>query len=145
MKLLLMNTVLTLAVVAAIGGCCGLPLYWLFHQRMQDNPAMVYRHYEQDLHRYAERLEAGEVHSEPNRGYAIPRFLIAHGARYVVKNEECFVVVFGFMPTDSVPELWYSPKGFDPLPPGLEETKRNSTYFRWEQLAANWGACHWDQ
>ena len=55
------------------------------------------------------------------------------------------LTVLGFMPTDAVPELWYSPKGFDPLPPGLEERKRTSSYFHWEQLAPNWGACHWDQ
>lgn len=134
-----------LAATFIFGGCCGLPLYWLHHQRMQDDPALVYRHYDRELHRYAERLVSGEVYSEPNRGYAIPQFLIDHGARYVVKKDECFVVVFGFMPTDAVPELWYSPKGFDPLPAGLEVLKQHSGYFHWEELSPNWGACFWDQ
>ena len=145
MKRLREYAVPLLVVVGALAGCCGLPLYCLHHMRMQDNPALVYRCYERELHRYAERLEAGNVYHEPNRGYAIPQFLIDHGARYVVKKDECFVVVFGFMPTDAVPELWYSPKGFDHLPPGLEELKRKSGYFQWEQLSHHWSACHWDQ
>jgi hypothetical protein len=140
------TTLVALLAAAAVGGCCGLlPLYWLHHQRMQDDPALVYRYYERELHGYAQRLEAGEVYSDPNRGYAIPPFLIDHGARYVVREGGCFVVVFGFLPPAAVPELWYSPQGFDPLPPGLEEVKRKSGYFRWESLSPHWGACHWDQ
>ncbi len=61
------------------------------------------------------------------------------------KKGDCFVVVFGFMPTDAVPELWFSPNGFDPLPPDLEALKQGKRYFDWEQLSLQWGACHWDQ
>jgi hypothetical protein len=145
MKRLCTIVVLLLAAVVAIGACCGLPLYWLRQPRMQDNPAVLYRHYEPELQRYAERLQADEARSVEGREFGLPQFLIDHGARYVVKNGDCFVVIFGFMPTDSVPELWFSPNGFDPLPPGLEELKRTSGYFRWEQLSPQWGACHWDQ
>jgi len=135
----------TLAAATIIGGCCGLPFYWLQHQRMRNNPAAVYRHYQPELHRYAERLQAGEVHSVEGRGYAIPQFLIDHGARYVVQKGDCFVVIFEFLPTDAVPELWFSPNGFDPLPPDLAALKQDKEYFRWEQLSPQWGACHWDQ
>ncbi len=134
-----------LPAVAVLGSCGGLLGYWLRHLRMQDNPAAVYRYYRPELHRYAERLQAGEVHSVAGRGYGIPQFLIDHGARYVVKEGDCFVVVFGFMPTDAVPELWFSPRGFDPLPPDLEALKRGKGYFRWEPLSPQWGACYWDQ
>lgn len=133
------------AAFLVIGACCGLLLHCLHHWRMQDNPALLYRYYERELHEYAERLEAGEVRKDARRGYAIPQFLIDHGARYVIKNEDCFVVVLGFMPTDPVPELWYSPKGFNPLPPRLEELKKGRGYFDWEELSPNWGACFWDQ
>jgi hypothetical protein len=145
MKRLRKKVVSLLATTFIIGGCCGLPLYWLRQHRMQNDPALVYRHYERQLHSYAERLMAGAVYSEPDYGYAIPQFLIDHGARYVRKQNDCFVVIFGFMPTDAVPELWYSPKGFAPLPTRLEELKRHSAYFRWEELSPNWGACFWDQ
>jgi hypothetical protein len=137
--------VVTLPAAVIIGSCGGLPLYWLQHQWMQDNPAAVCRHYESELHRYAERLQAGEVRSVEGRGYAIPQLLIDHGARYVVKQGDCFVVSFRFMPTDAVPELWFSPNSFDPLPPDLEALKQSKGYFRWEQLSPQWGACHWDQ
>jgi hypothetical protein len=137
--------VVLLPTVAALLGCCGLPLYWLQHQRLQDDPAAVYRQYEAELHRYAERLQAGDVNNVEGRGYGIPQFLIAHGARYVVKRGDCYVVVFGFMPTDAVPELWFNANGFDPLPPELDELKRQSGFLQWEQLSPQWGACHWDQ
>jgi hypothetical protein len=111
---------------------------------MQDDPAAVYRHYEPDFHRFAERLQAGEIRGIEGRGYAMPQFLIDHGAQYVVKKGDCFVVIFSFMPTDAVPELWFSPSGFDPLPPDLESRKQGNGYFHWEQLSSQWGACHWD-
>jgi hypothetical protein len=144
MKRLRRYIVLFLALSIGIGGCCTLPLYWLQHLRMQDDPARVYRYYERELRRYAERLEAGEVYSEPNRGYTIPQFLVNHGATYVVKKGECFIVRFEVMATDPVPELWYSSKGFEPLPEGLKQLKHENHYFRWEQLSPNWGACYWD-
>jgi hypothetical protein len=133
-----------LAVVALVFGCCGLPLYLLDHQRMQNNPKRIFRRYEPELRGYAHRLEAGEVYSEEGRGYAIPPFLIDHGARYTTKEGDCFVISFGFMPTDAVPELWYCPKGFDPLPEALADRKRHS-YFQFVQLAPDWAECHWDQ
>lgn len=133
----------TLPVAVILTGCYEL-LRSLHNQRMENNPAVVYRRYKRELHGYARQLEAGEVYREPDRGYAMPQFLPDHGARFVVRKGDCFVVVFGFLPTDSVPELWYSPKGFDPLPSELEELRQTSSYFRWVQLSPNWGACHWD-
>jgi hypothetical protein len=133
-----------LPVVAGMLVCCGLPLYWSHQQRMQDNPARVYRHYQSELHRYAERLQAGEVRYVEGRGYALPQFLIDQGARYVIKIDDCFVVVFGFMPTDAVPELWFSPNGLNPRPRTLERRAHGKGHFEWEQLSPNWGACYWD-
>jgi hypothetical protein len=145
MKRLRQILLVALPTAVVLGGCCGLSLYWLMHQRMQDNPAAVYRCYKAELHRYAERLQAGEVRYVEGRGYGIPQFLIDHGARYVVKKGDCYVVIFGFMPTDAVPELWFSPNGFDPLPLDLETLKHGKGYFHWEQLSSQWGACLWDQ
>jgi hypothetical protein len=127
-----------------MGGGYALTLFLLQHHRMQDNPAAVYRCYESDLHRYAERLQGGEIRSIDGRGYDIPQFLIDHGARSVVKKGECFVVIFGFLPTDAVPELWFSPSGFDPLPPELNARKQGKGHFDCEQLSPQWAACHWD-
>lgn len=146
--------VVAVPVVVIIGGCGGWTLHWLQHQRMQNNPAAIYRHYGPELHRYAERLQAGEVGSVEGRRpartsegpeYACPQFLIDHGARFVVKKGDCFIVIFGFMPADPVPELWFSPNGFDPLPPDLEALKRGKGFFQFEELSPQWGACYWDQ
>jgi hypothetical protein len=53
-----------LSIAMAIGVCCGLSLYLLHHQRMQDNPARIFSSYNAELRRYAQQLEAGNVHSE---------------------------------------------------------------------------------
>jgi hypothetical protein len=142
-----MQRLLSVTVLATvtIGGFCGLPFYWLKHQWMQDNPPSVYRYYQAELDRYAQRLQTGAVRYVEGRGYGIPQFLIDHGARYVVKKGDCYVVIFGFMPTDAVPELWFSPDGFDPIPAELASVKNGKGYFHWKQLSAHWGACHWDQ
>jgi hypothetical protein len=137
---LLLVAVVGLAVLVSNG----------FHDlRMQDDPVLIYQYYEEDLQRYADRLEGGKVKSEPIwdhgiRGYYMPQFLISHGARYAFKEGDCFVISFSFMPTDAVPELWYSPNGFEPLPQGLQDRQRRYNYFKWQQLSPKWGACYWD-
>ena len=50
-----------LPVAAVLLGCCGLALYWLNHQRMQDRPELLYPYYESRLHDYGRRLSAREV------------------------------------------------------------------------------------
>jgi len=136
--------IFALPIAAVVFSCCRLPLAWLESQKIEDNPALVYRQYEPELQRYAERLQAGEVSSVAGRGYDIPQFLIDRGAKSVRKDGNCFVIYFGFLPTESVPELWFSPGGFDPLPPGLVSRKKDEPYFLWEPLSPHWGACHWD-
>ena len=64
--------VILLAVAAVFGGCCGLPLYWLHHQRMHERPELIYPHYERKLHAYGRRLEAGDVLYVEGRGVRDP-------------------------------------------------------------------------
>jgi hypothetical protein len=133
-----------LTVFTVLLAICGLAWNWLEHQRMQNHPARIFLRYEQELRRYGARLESGEVYSEADRGYALPQYLIDHGARSCTKEGDCFIIHFSFMPTDAVPELWYSPYGFEPLPEELAQRRQNS-YFRFTQLATDWGECYWDQ
>ena len=138
-----------LSVKAAIATfaliCFGLPWYWMDQLRMQNNPVRIFQRYQSELQVYVHQIMDGSgAQTEQIRRYAVPQFLASHGARYVSTQGDCIVISFGFMPTDPVPELWYNPKGFDPFPPELEKLTRGS-YFHWEQLAPDWGACYWDQ
>ncbi len=81
MRRLPLILVVLLLVVAVIGGCFGVPLCLLQHQQMQDKPELVYRHYERELQDYGRRLQGGEVRYVEGRGYGLPDYLIAHGAR----------------------------------------------------------------
>ncbi len=140
------QSVLMLVGIAGVVGIgLAVPLYGLYCWWMQDNPEMVYRRHQHELNLYVEQLAAGTAPKRPNGGYAVPPFLVDHGVRRVVLADDCVEIVFSFMPTNEVPMLWYSPRGFDPLPPRLEELKRTCHYFRWQELSANWGACYWDQ
>jgi hypothetical protein len=138
-----LRRVLVVALPAAVvlGVCCGVPLYLLRHWQMQDTPELVCRHYERELQEYGRRLQAGEVRYVEGRGYGLPRYLIAHGARYCTRHGDCFCVWFGFILDDLVPQLWFSPNGFDPMPEEIAEQTR-PRYARWEQLSPQWGACY---
>lgn len=127
--------------VAILFGCCGLPLLWLNDQRMYDRPELIYPRYESRLKDYGRRLSAGEVNYEETRKYGIPQYLINHGARYCTKHGDCFCVTFGFIADSAVPELWYSPSGFDPLPAELAHINRNGVHV-WIPLAPQWAACY---
>src|SRR4051812_28268240 len=94
--------VFLLPAMAVIGVCC-LVWYCVHHDRMQDNPKALHHYYEPELQRYAERLLAGDVEWEARNDYAIPQFLIDHGAKHVNTKGKCVVITFGFMPTDAVP------------------------------------------
>jgi hypothetical protein len=48
-----------LPVLAVLLCCCGLPLYFVNHLRMQDRPELLYPYYESRLHDYGRRLTAG--------------------------------------------------------------------------------------
>jgi hypothetical protein len=133
-----------LSIATAVGFCSGLTLYLLHDLRMRNKPARIFSSYHAELRQYIQQLESDDVHSEEGQAYPIPPFLIDHGARYVRKEGDCFVIIFSFMPTDAVPELWYSPQGFEPLPQGLVDRK-GRLYFRFQQLAPEWGECFWDQ
>jgi hypothetical protein len=122
-------------------GCCGVPLYFVFHLRMNDKPELLYDHYESRLQDYGRRLEAGEVNSIEGRGYGIPQYLIDHGARYCTKHGNCYCISFGFIADSAVPQLWYCPTGFDPMPTELAHINRNGVR-RWIPLARQWAACY---
>lgn len=132
---------LTLLVGAVLLCCCGLPLDWLNHQRMQDKPERLYPYYKSQLNDYGRRLSAGEMNYEEVRKYGIPQYLIDHGARYCTKHGDCFCVSFGAFPDNPTPELWYSPNGFDPMPAELAHMNRNGVR-RWLPLAPQWAACY---
>jgi len=134
--------VVAIAAVGSVG--IKLILSELQRDAMQDNPGAVFRHHGPELLDYGRRLTGGEVRYVEGRGYALPQFLIDAGARYAVIEGDAFVVGFGFMPTDAVPELWFSPKGFEPWPTSLAERRRRNSFFRFQQLAPNWGECYWD-
>ncbi len=111
----------------------------------QRHPDKVFGKREADLREYIRRINAGEVYHEDKRGYTVPQFLIDAGATVVKKQDDgCIVIFFDFLPTDAVPELWYSERGFDPLPAGLQARKRRP-FFHWQPLAPDWGYCKWDQ
>src|SRR5262245_5491965 len=76
----------TTAIAFTVAVSAGVPLYWLHHQRLQDEPELLYAEYEEELQDYAGRLAAGEVVSVEGRGFGNPQYLIDHGARYCTKH-----------------------------------------------------------
>lgn len=132
--------ILTVAVLATVA-----PASWfIWNLRTDDHPARTYWRYSSRLAQYAERLQAGRVAIDSNGEYAIPQFLIDRGARHVFREGTCYVITFGFLPTDAVPELWFSPSGFDPLPKAIDE-RRHRAYFQFSRLNREWAECYWDQ
>jgi hypothetical protein len=124
-----------------LAGCSGPPAWWLYDRYGYATPEVVYGRYEPELHAYARRLEAGEVRRVEGRGYAIPPFLIDKGARLVVEKDGCFVVVFESLLDNPVPELWYSPTGFDPMPSDLSASLRDPRVDK-QWLSPHWIACY---
>lgn len=134
----LKRAILPLLFVAVF---CGLGCYWLYHLRMYEHPERIYPHYSRELAEYGQRLESGDVHYEPDRGYAIPQFLIDKGAKSITKHERCYVVWFSSLLDNPTPVLWYSPAGFDPVPHELTKIV-GEPKTKWQQLSPTWGACY---
>lgn len=133
----------TIILVALVSGGTAAALLELLNLWSDDNPRLVYWRYGTALDGYVSRLQAGRVAQNSDGQYAIPQFLIDRGARHIARDGNCFVITFGFMTTDAVPELWFSPSGFDPLPAGIAERKRHG-YFQFRRLSAHWAECDWD-
>jgi hypothetical protein len=107
------------------------------------DPVQIFREREAVLRKYVRQIDDGQIKQVESCGYPIPQSLIDAGVKAVTTQDGCVVITFWFLPTDAVPELWYSPRGFDPLPKGLEERKREN-YFESEQLTPDWFFCKWD-
>ena len=120
---------------------CGFVTYWLYHQRMYERPERIYPHYSRELEVYGQRLESGDVRSEQGRGYAIPQFLIDKGAKTVTKHGRCYAIWFSSLLDNPTPVLWYSPAGFDPVPPELAKVVAEPQA-KWQQHSPTWGACY---
>ena len=115
---------------------------WLYDKSMVDNPAQIHWHYRQSLNEYGERLAMGDVRFVENRGYAIPQFLIDHGATITSKKGQCYIVWFSSMLDNPTPALIYCSNGFDPLPPELENMVREPKS-KWRKLSDKWSECQW--
>lgn len=141
MKRLVWAFVAAASILAAVSGCCGVPLYFVNHLRLQNNPDGLYWRYKDELHEYARRLDAGDVEFVEGCGYAVPQCLIDHGACRCVKRADCFCVTFcqDFFDTP-LPELWYSPSGFAPVPEPVAKMNRDWPRHKWVPLTRNWAA-----
>jgi hypothetical protein len=133
-------------LAAVVLACAGLSMRGLDELRTNQNPERIFRRYEQDLRTYVARLQAGGVRAvsdgKADHEYAIPQFLIDRGATRVTWHDGRAIIQFFVGPVDAVPELWYSPNGFDAAE--IEQRRQRAGYFRWEQLAPDWAACYWD-
>ncbi len=139
------GTAVVLLGWSVVAIACGGGGWWGLDQlRMSKNPERVFRRYEPELRDYVARLTAGQVPAavgrEPDE-YCMPQFLIAHGATRAFWRGDRVVIQFFVGPADPVPQLEYSPGGFDPRE---IEYRRGGHYFVWVPLARDWAACYWD-
>lgn len=135
-KLLIALIVLTLGLVGTHTG-----LRWL----RGNTPAEVLSKNEKEIRQYIADVQLGKFPKRADgRGFPVLNVLANNGARYVERNGDCIVITFGFMPTDPVPQLWYSPSGFSPVPLPIQHLKARHKLFVWHQLQSDWGYCEWD-
>lgn len=119
--------------------CIGLFGYWAFHQCLHANPERIHSHYSRELNKYGARLAGGDVRHDAY-GYAIPQFLIDKGAKSVTQHGRCYAIWFSSFLDNPTPVLWFSPNGFDPMPPELAKVA-GEPQARWQQLSPTWSAC----
>ena len=106
----------------------------------------LFREHETKIRKYAEEVVAGKIPKRADgEGFEIMNTLAAHGAIAVKKVGDCIVITFQSSPPDPIPELWYSPKGFIPLPTQMKEIEasRRSASSRVEFLRSDWAFCEW--
>lgn len=116
---------------------------WLGQWRAYDDPSRVYARYNAEVVAYAHLWQSGKLTANAQGEYALTRFLWDCGARHASQEGGCLVISFGFLPTDPVPELWFSPSGFDSLPAGISDRKKRA-YFKFALLSPTWAECDWD-
>jgi hypothetical protein len=116
---------------------------WLGQWRAYGDPSRVYARHNAQLVEYTRHWQTGELKPDARGEYAMPRFLADCGATHARQEGDCLVVTFGFLPTDAVPELWFSPSGFDTPPAGIADRKK-CAYFRFALLSPTWAECDWD-
>jgi hypothetical protein len=108
-------------------------------------PPEVFSMHETEIRQYIANVQLGKIpRSADGQGFLVLQVLDDNGATHVEQKGNCVVVTFGFMPTDVVPQLWYSPVGFSPMPAPIQELKAQHKFFRWHQLQNDWGYCEWD-
>jgi len=109
-----------------------------------DDPSRVFLKNEKSIRNYVARVQADKIPVGADGGVLLLDVLAAHGATSVRKKGPCVVITFAFMPTDAVPELWYSPAGFEPLPDSLGALRAQSRSFKLTRIRDDWAYVEWD-
>jgi hypothetical protein len=116
-------------------------------------PIRTLKRNRKSIMQYLDSIRAGRVPLRSDgKGYFV---LDSFGddVNRVESKDGCIVITFWFMPTDAIPQLVYSPSGFDGLPPlykhaDLSDSAHNNadglTYFHREQVDGKWFYCVWD-
>jgi hypothetical protein len=140
------TAVTALVAILIMAGVCGGGASWCLDRlRTYKNPERVFRRHEAELRAYVARLQAGQVPRATGREpdeYCMPQFLIDHGATRAFWSQGRAKIVFFVSPVDAVPQLEYSPTGFQRQE--IEHRTQSGSYFRWVPLAHDWAACYWD-
>ena len=93
-------------------------------------PPEVFADNEKEIRTYIANLQLGKIPNSPDgRGFLVLKVLGDNGATHVDQEGGYVVITFGFMPTDAVSQLWYSPSGFAPLPQPIQDLKTRTQVF----------------
>ena len=113
--------------------------YW----QWRNEPPQILRAHIATIQIYVDNIESGKISAlTPDGEYPILNVLQDRGVTHVRKIGNRIVMIFAFMPTDAVPELWYSPDGF--TSEWVAERKKSKAFFEWKQIDNHWGYCLWD-
>lgn len=134
-----LSTALLLMLLASVS--VGLLVYWIYYPT---GPVGVLQTNRDAITNYAKSILTETIQEGETPGYPMPRILRQNGARSVRRSGGCVVIQFEFMPTDAIPELIYSPKGYDGLPQNYKTPGKEITFFRLQKIDEKWFFCEWD-
>lgn len=135
---------IAIVLIIVAGIIFGIRSVWIWWDDLTvfKNPELIFQRHREELEDYVAWLKAGTVKHVSETEYDIPPFLLDRGATCVYWKDGSGTIIFFRSSVEAVPQLEYSPTGFDPQE--IEERRKKIHYFRWQQLTPNWAACYWD-
>jgi hypothetical protein len=143
-KLLSSKWLLNLTITVFVAMLVGLS-FRIGQRSATPNEVLLFTDNRSAITDYVDRIITHDIPiREDGKGYYLLNILATAGLKSVQEENGCILFTFNSMPTDSVHQLVYSPKGFRGLPPLTIRRDKGRHLTHFQHIEGFWFYLEWD-